>query len=100
MSTERKSFDVTTSKDKSRQVFLLDPETASFSYVQELVKNKIRSTEETTFYMEFDDAYVYIDSVSLHEINRLPQQKKVKAIRQTAANIARSSRVLIYSIFS
>lgn len=100
MSTERKSFDVTTSKDKGRKVLLLDPETASFSFLHELVKNKVRSTEDTTFYMEYDNAYVCVDSVRLHEINRLPQQKRAKAIKRTADNIARSGRVLIYSISS
>jgi hypothetical protein len=97
MTPQNESLRITNNNDESRKILLLDPETASFSYLLDLVKNKVRSVEDTTIYMEYDHAYVYVDSDRLHEINRLPQQERVKAIKKTAVNISRSSRVLIYS---
>ena len=97
MPSQNEGLRITTNSDQSRKAFLLDPETASFSYLHELVKDKIRSVEDTTIFMEYNDAYVYISPVRLHEINRLPQQEKVRAIKQTTDIIAHSNQVLIYS---
>lgn len=97
MSSQSESPRITVNSDQTRKAFLLDPETASFSYLHEMVKNKVRSVENTTIYMEYKNAYVFVDPVRLHEINLLPQQEKVRAIKQITDNIARSGQVLIYS---
>ena len=75
-----------------------DPQIMSLSSLREMVTNKVRSIENTTIFINYPDSFVCVDSARLHEIHRLPQQQKTKAIRLITNNIACADRVLIYSL--
>lgn len=85
------------SSNSKAEALPLDPKSVPFSLLHELVKQKVRSIEDTMIYMLYDDFYVYLNPDRLHEINCLPQQARARVIKQTAYNIAYSNQVLIYS---
>ena len=99
MPQNKEIFRITTSQkgNSIRGVMLLDPRSLSFSLLQELVKNKVRSIEDTTICMEHNGVRGYVDASRLHAINLLPQQERKRAIKRIVNSLAYSDQILIDS---